>query len=133
MKCAANPNISHESCVFGQVARFASWLAIRPIATSTHFARDAEPIRRNGSMMFATLAVVALMHASAAQVPGLAGYDVRDLDTIAARRQLDFRGILARAESRSVEALRVVLLFAEPAEIVGRARGRQFPSWQQCP
>lgn len=49
-------------------------------------------------------------------MPGLAGYDLRDIDSMAASRGIDFRSVVARAAAGDTSALRVILLFPDPAD-----------------
>jgi TonB family protein len=80
------------------------------------------------SAILAAFFIATTVSGAYAQAAGIAEYDLQDLDSIAAHRQLDLRGVLARATRRDTGALRVVLMFAEPADSAALAASRGYPA-----
>lgn len=79
-------------------------------------------------MRLHTTAVCLTLLASplSAQQPGLAGYDLAELDAIAIRRQVDVRAMIARAAARDPAALRVIMVFADDPDSASLRTSRGF-------
>ena len=82
------------------------------------------------ALLLAALLPVAPCLAQRAQSPlyGVAGYDYADLDSLAQRLRVDLRATVARAASRDLGALRVLMLLPDPADSVHLRASRSYPA-----
>src|SRR5205085_4032589 len=83
------------------------------------------------AMIAAALLVAAVLHAPAqqpARLSGIPGYDLHELDTLAARRSTDLRPALARAAARDTAALRSVIALADPDDSAALSSSVGYPA-----